>query len=170
MYKEYKKIKKQLIFFGILTSLLFYFNLFDFNPIREELNKNITEEAKEASEKTRVSYVVDGDTIEIESGKRVRLIGINTPEKNEYYFEEATNKMKELLSGREVILVKDISEFDKYGRLLRYVYVDGVFVNELMVSEGYAEAVEYYPDLKYRQKFNKAELYARSNKLGIWFK
>src|SRR4030067_982445 len=73
-----------------------------------------------------VVKVVDGDTVELENGQKVRYIGIDTPEttlgKNDCYGTEATEKNKELVEGKRVRLEKDISETDKFGRLLRYVY------------------------------------------------
>jgi len=115
-----------------------------------------------------VSKVVDGDTIDIQDGQRIRLLGINTPEKAQPYFEEATIRMKELVLGKTVILVMDKSDKDKYGRLLRHVYVDGVNTGEVMLSEGYANAFFISPDLGYKEEFEKAEGCARENNLGIW--
>ena len=84
-----------------------------------------------------VTKVIDGDTIQIENGQKVRYIGIDTPELkgNECYAKQAREKNKELVEGKQVKLQKDISETDKYGRLLRYVYTEqGKFVNNLLVQ------------------------------------
>ncbi len=101
----------------------------------------------------KVVRVIDGDTIEIAGGAHVRYIGMDTPEtypKVEFYGPEAKAKNIELVEGKLVTLEKDVSETDKYGRLLRYVYVDGVFVNGELVRLGYAEAVSYPPDTRYQ--------------------
>ena len=126
-------------------------------------------------EKTVVERVVDGDTIVISDGKRVRMIGINTPESVkeaggiEYYGKEASNYTKNKLEGNTVYLEKDVSDKDKYDRLLRYIYLkDGTFYNELIVKEGYAYASTYPPDIKYNEIIHEAEAYARSNNLGLW--
>ena len=125
-------------------------------------------------ESVKVARVVDGDTIEVEGGQTVRYIGINTPETVhpqktvECFGREASNKNKELVEGKFVQLEKDISETDKYGRLLRYVYVDGVFVNELLVKEGFAHASSYPPDIKYQDLINSAQEEARSHNKGLW--
>ena len=122
----------------------------------------------------RVTRVVDGDTIEIEGGQTVRYIGIDTPETVhpqktvECFGREASNKNKELVEGKFVQLEKDVSETDKYGRLLRYVYADGVFVNELLVKEGFAHASSYPPDIKYQDLINSAQEEARSHNKGLW--
>ncbi|MEA2016532.1 MAG: thermonuclease family protein [Actinomycetota bacterium] len=78
----------------------------------------------------QVSYrVIDGDTIELENGDIVRYIGINTPETDEFYGDIATSKNSDLVLNKTLRLEKDVSETDKYGRLLRYVYVGDIFVN-----------------------------------------
>ena len=103
-------------------------------------------------ESKKVARVVDGDTIEIEGGQTVRYIGIDTPETVhpqktvECFGREASNRNKELVEGKFVQLEKNVSETDKYGRVLRYVYADGVFVNEPLVKEGFAHASSYSPD------------------------
>ncbi len=115
-----------------------------------------------------VKEVVDGDTLILTNNSRVRLVGINTPEYGMYFFEEAREALQTMVLGREVILEKDISETDKYGRLLRYVYVNNLFINLEMVKRGFANAYTYPPDIKYTEKFLEAERYARGNNLGLW--
>ena len=115
-----------------------------------------------------VKFVVDGDTFVMEDGRKVRLIGVDTPEFGERYFNDAKQKMFELVFGKKVMLVRDVSEYDKYGRILRYVYVDGKFVNLEMVEGGYARVLTIPPDVKYSKKFINAQTKARKEKLGIW--
>lgn len=125
-------------------------------------------------ESVKVVRVVDGDTIEIEDGQIVRYIGIDTPETVhpqkavECFGREASNKNKELVEGRFVQLEKDVSNTDKYGRLLRYVYADGIFVNEFLVREGFAHASSYPPDVKYQDLLNIARSEAQSQNKGLW--
>ncbi len=119
----------------------------------------------------RVVRVIDGDTIEIEGGARVRYIGINTPEvfpQTEYYGLEAWAKNIELVEQKTVTLEKDVSETDVYGRLLRYVYVDGLFVNAELVRLGYARAVPYPPDTKYQELLAQLEEEATEARRGLW--
>lgn len=126
------------------------------------------------SEGFHVARGVDGDTIELEGGQKVRYIGIDTPETVDprrpvgCFGKEASTKNKALVEGKNVRLVKDISETDKYGRLLRYVYVGDIFVNEYLVREGYARVSSYPPDVRYRDLFREAEADARINKRGLW--
>jgi len=109
----------------------------------------------------KVTQVIDGDTIVIEGGYHVRYIGIDAPEKDESYYLEAKQANEELVEGKKVRLEKDISNKDKYGRLLRYVYVDGTFVNAEMVRQGYACAKAYLPDVKYQVYLEAMEKEAR---------
>jgi endonuclease YncB( thermonuclease family) len=118
----------------------------------------------------RVTYVVDGDTIEVEmngSTFRVRYIGVNTPETDEACYAEASAANAALVDGQNVILVRDVSETDRFNRLLRYIYLtDGTSVNERLVREGWAEAVEYRPDTRFTAQYREIEIEAAANGRG----
>jgi len=124
----------------------------------------------------KVKKVVDGDTFTLENGQAIRMIGMDTPETVhpskpvQCFGREASQKTKELLEGKVVKLEKDISETDRYNRLLRYVYVGDLFVNEYLVSEGYAKSSSYPPDIKYQDKFAESEKIAREQNKGLWNK
>ena len=121
----------------------------------------------------RVTQVIDGDTITIEGGYRVRYIGIDTPEIHpelEAYGMEALEANRRLVEGKEVRLERDVSETDKYGRLLRYVYADDIFVNAELVRQGLAEAKAYPPDIEYQDYLEELEAEARQAGRGIWAK
>jgi micrococcal nuclease len=120
------------------------------------------------SDSVAVLEVIDGDTIVIEGGYRVRYIGIDSPEIDEFYYLEAKQMNAELLDGKKVRLEKDITDKDKYGRLLRYVYVGDVFVNAEMVRQGCAWAMAYPPDIKYLVYLEAMEKEARQLKRGFW--
>lgn len=127
--------------------------------------------APEAEVEARVVQVIDGDTIEIAGGFRVRYIGIDTPEvypEPEYYGHEAWAKNRELVEGKTVTLRRDVTNTDRYGRLLRYVYVDGVFVNAELVRLGYAEAFPHPPDTKHKVLFQQLEREAKEAGRGLW--
>jgi micrococcal nuclease len=116
-----------------------------------------------------VVAVIDGDTIDVMlNGQRVRVryIGVNTPERNEACYSQATAANAALVQGKTVTLVKDRSETDSFGRLLRYIYVGDVFVNAQLVAQGYAEAVLYQPDDAHYNEFLSLERQARSANLG----
>jgi len=121
----------------------------------------------------KVTQVIDGDTIVIEGGYRVRYIGIDTPEVHpelEPFGMEALEANRKLVEGKRVRLERDVSETDKYDRLLRYVYVDGIFVNAELVSQGLAEAKAYPPDIKYQDYLEELEAKARQAGRGMWAK
>jgi micrococcal nuclease len=128
-----------------------------------------------------VTSVVDGDTIKLKSGATVRYIGIDTPETRhptrgiECFGTEAAAYNRSLVEGKRVRLEKDVSETDRYGRLLRYVYVlpeasDGavVEVNEHLIANGYAYASSYPPDVAHDTRLALAERTARERGLGLW--
>ncbi len=127
-----------------------------------------------------VVKVIDGDTIDVDIGgqtKRIRLIGINTPETVdprklvECFGREASEKAKSILSGKRVVLESDPSqdERDKYGRLLRYVFLeDGTNFNFLMIRYGYAYEYTYDLPYRYQAEFKQAQKEAEENKAGLW--
>jgi|GEM_PF-927493 len=96
----------------------------------------------------RVTRVIDGDTFELSNGEKVRMICIDTPEQGEEGYEEAKAYLESLVLNKIVRLEKDVSEKDKYNRLLRYVYTEDLFVNKELVEEGYAEVFRYGEDVK----------------------
>ncbi len=118
-----------------------------------------------------VVAVIDGDTIDVAIGGRtyrVRYIGINTPEYDEVCYWEATDANAALVEGQTVTMYRDVSETDRYGRLLRYVYAGDTFVNAELAAEGWAEAVEYPPDTAYADYLEALEDTARAAGLGCW--
>ena len=119
-------------------------------------------------EEFEVEQVIDGDTIKLETGQRVRLIGINTPESGHPYYSEATEKLKELIGDSKVTLKKDVEDKDQYGRLLRYIYVNDTFINLEMVRTGMATSYEFEPNVKHTSDFDAAETQAKNAKIGIW--
>ncbi len=131
----------------------------------------------EGWEQARVVRIVDGDTIRVELGGRqetVRYIGVDAPETNhptigsQPYGPEATEANRLLVEGKVVALERDRSETDRYGRLLRYVWVGDVLVNAELVRQGYARSVSYPPDTKYQGWFDALEQEAREAGRGMW--
>lgn len=117
-----------------------------------------------------VLRVIDGDTILLSNGERVRYIGVDTPElrSSDCFATEAFERNKELVEGKRVSLVKDVSETDRYDRLLRYVFVDGVMVNAALVEEGFARSVTYKPDTRFQESFDELQEEASREGLGLW--
>lgn len=130
-----------------------------------------------AREQAVVLEVIDGDTIRVRLAGRdvsVRYIGIDTPETVDprrpvqCYAREASAYNDGLVRGKGIELEKDVSETDRFGRLLRYVWVDGRMVNEVLVRDGYASAVAYAPDVKYQDRLRALEAEARAAGRGLW--
>lgn len=124
-----------------------------------------------------VVRVIDGDTIEVERNGElatVRYIGIDTPEverpnqAGECYGTEAKYENARLVHGMPVRLVRDVSDTDQYGRLLRYVYHEDTFINLALVMEGFAEAKTYNPNVAKQSELDTAETMALNAKRGIW--
>ena len=135
-----------------------------------------------------VQRVVDGDTLKLENGERVRLIGIDTPELHESdklrrdsqrsgqeekmikaMGKQAYEFTKNLVEGKRVRLEFDLERTDRYGRLLAYVYLkDGTFVNAEIIKQGYASLMTYAPNVKYVDLFRKLYTEARENQRGLW--
>ena len=141
-------------------------------------------------EAAKVTRVIDGDTIEINRGKgieKVRFILVDSPEtkhpKNqvEYYGKEASQFTTKWLEGRRIYLEKDVRETDKYGRLLRYIWlvkpatdtptneeIGSYMFNSYLVRDGYAVVAQFPPDIKYVEILKTFEAYARENNLGLY--
>ncbi|MEZ5225171.1 MAG: lamin tail domain-containing protein [Acidimicrobiales bacterium] len=118
-----------------------------------------------------VVAVIDGDTFDVNIGgdiERVRLIGIDTPERSDCLYDAATDALAELLAGRDVELVVDTTDRDRFGRLLRYAWVGDVFVNETQVASGFAVARRYPPDVAEAERLEEAEASAAAAVLGRW--
>jgi micrococcal nuclease len=124
-----------------------------------------------ADENTIVTKLIDGDTVVVEGGYHVRLLGMDADEKGYPCHEAAKNRLEKLVLGKQILLEKDVSDVDQYGRCLRYMFVDGVNVDIELVKEGLAVARFYAPDVKYRTEISEAEEQAQTNGIGCkWTK
>lgn len=123
-------------------------------------------------ESAQVLNVIDGDTIDVlldGEEYRVRYVGVDTPERGDPYYSEATQANRDLVQGETVMLVIDVSETDQYGRLLRYIYLeDGTFVNAELIANGYARLVTYPPDVANADYFADLQREAREARRGLW--
>ena len=122
-----------------------------------------------------VVRVIDGDTIEIENKKKIRLLGIDAPEKETCYYEESKAYLKELLQDKQIKIEKDLTGEDRYDRLLRYVILpseepeeDDILINRLLVEEGYAMTMAIAPDNRYRDLLSSAQERAKKEGRGLW--
>ena len=120
------------------------------------------------TEASGVKDVIDGDTFTLTDGRKVRLIGINAPEKDQPFYEKAKEKLKSLIAGHSINLSYDVEKKDKYGRELAYVYLGDTFVNLELVKSGVAVIETIPPNVSHADEFVAAAKYARANCLGIW--
>ncbi len=116
--------------------------------------------------KTIVTKVIDGDTIVVEGGYHIRLLGIDADERGYPCYQSAKENLEKLVLNKKVKLEKDITDVDKYGRCLRYIFLGKENINLELVKEGLAVARFYQPNVKYQQEIQKAEKEAIKNKVG----
>lgn len=166
-------------FVSILIAGLVFFILQNF-PL-QKISPKLIPKSKNDNKSFLVKRVIDGDTIELENKQIVRYIGVDSPELHhpkkpvECFASSAAEFNRQLVEGKTVLLEKDVSETDKYKRLLRYVYLTEeasssgkIFVNKKLVEEGYAYAATFPPDVKYAEIFRQAQEEAMKNKRGLW--
>ena len=126
------------------------------------------------SEVHKVKRVIDGDTLLLTNGERVRLIGVDTPETKhpqkpvQKFGKEAYLFTKRMVEGKEVRLDYDWQKKDKYGRILAYIYLtDGTFLNAEIIRQGYGFAYTRFP-FKFLEEFRVYEREAREKRKGLW--
>lgn len=171
------------LIFLLVTVLINQLNLNTKKPYLQNNHTSPTIQTTRSGQLVKVKRVVDGDTIELETGQKVRYIGMDTPELHDprksvqCFGNEAMLKNKELVEGKTVRLEKDVSETDRYGRLLRFIYLENqpatassLFINEYLVREGYARVYTVPPDVKFATLFKLAEQEAMEKNRGLWSK
>lgn len=119
---------------------------------------------------TVITRVIDGDTVELADGRKIRYIGIDAPEmsKHDCFASEAKLANERLVLNRAVRLERDITDTDRFGRLLRYVYVGDTFVNLQLVADGFAQVLTYPPDVRENEQLRTATAVARQANRGLW--
>ncbi|MFZ4589923.1 MAG: thermonuclease family protein [Ignavibacteria bacterium] len=184
MFKLTGKIISSIFTLGLIILLIGFFVVQKFTDSDKDSDKN-----EKSGNYITVIRVVDGDTFELENKERVRLLGIDTPEKYESKKLEkdattsgmdkktvkklgqmASDYVKKFVEGKRVRLERDPTNEDKdrYGRLLRYVYLeDGTCVNAKIIQDGYAQVYESFPITK-MDEFRKLQREARENNRGLW--
>jgi len=135
---------------------------------KEQQDRYSDEQSVSQNTLLSVAYVLDGDSIQLSDGEEVRLLGINAPETGERCYEEAKEGLQDMVLGKQITLESDVEDKDEYGRALRYVYADGVFVNLEMVRLGFAHKYEYGPNVEYSTLFEQAESEAKQNEGCLW--
>ncbi|RVU54328.1 thermonuclease family protein [Anaerosphaera multitolerans] len=155
-----------------LVILLLLLSLFLLNSCNSKVEENF--------ESVIIDSVIDGDTVRLSSGEKIRIIGINTPEKDkEKLGKEAHTYVKDLIEGKKVYLEKDKSDRDQYERLLRYIWIEipkelskkeieTKNLSAILLKKGYARKYTFEPDIKYENIFQEIENEARIEETGMW--
>lgn len=167
------------IILGIIIGILFivYKTLPQFRFQRSPTISNtitITNSPTNDIVQETVTFVYDGDTVQISDGTHVRLIGIDAPEiahdtsVPQCFATESAKLLKELILGQKISIGGDKQKQDVYGRMLAYVWADDVFINDFMVRQGYAKAMPIKPDVMYASQLRQAENEAKKAGRGLW--
>lgn len=155
-----------------IVLLLFAFTFlkpFDKASDIQKEDGNVQGVSTENIQADQVKEVIDGDTFTLGNGQKVRLIGINTPERGQPYYDEAKSHLESILSSRIVKLMTDAKVQDEYGRILAYAYSDSdLDINLDMIKKGLAVTETISPNVSRSDIFSKAQIEARNNCLGIW--
>ncbi len=115
--------------------------------------------------------VTDGDTVKLNTGREIRLYGVNAPEVKEPYYQEALSFTKNLVLNKEIVYEQEEKyKEDKFGRLLGYVFIDGKNLNIELIRNGLAKVVLYQKraKLKYQDELIAAEKEAKEKRIGVW--
>jgi micrococcal nuclease len=117
-----------------------------------------------------IKRISDGDTFRCADGRRVRLIGIDSPEtEQEPYGEAARQALGQRIPLHTVVrLETDVAPLDRYGRVLAYVWVGARLINETMVHDGWALLYTVPPNVRYVERLAQAQTWARANGAGLW--
>lgn len=162
--------------------LVFSISVLFFSCTRNRRNENNISHIHQELRFFTIKKFVDGDTFWVDDktqkGKKIRLIGIDTPENQarfgkpeEFFGDEASEYTKRILKNKKVRLEYDKDKYDSFGRTLAYVYLeDGTFLNAKLIEDGYAEVMTVEPNDRYEGIFQKLEKKANSLKIGIWSK
>ena len=152
-------LKRVLIFLGIILFLALLSVYYPYLTGEKEISKDYEKE------KCFVNRVIDGDTL-VCNNDTIRLLGIDTPERGEEYYQEAKDFLKQV-EGKDVEVLRDWEDLGKYKRKLRYIFYNNRLINVELLEQGLAKAF-IIEDLKYKAKIVQAEKFAKDNCLVLW--
>ena len=157
-------LKRVIIFFSVVILLGVLSVVYPYLTGEEEWNIGDADYEKESC---FVNRIIDGDTLVCDN-ETIRLLGIDTPERGEEFYQEAKDYLS-IVDKKEVEILRDWEDKGKYGRDLRYIFYEDRLINIELVEQGLATAY-YYDDLVYEDKLLRAEEFARERCLVIWEK
>lgn len=161
---EKNKIFIAIIIAGLIIGGAIYFGLTEFKKESQDNRGEVTECL--APSEVIVTKIIDGDTIVVEGGYHIRLLGIDADESGYPCYGPAKTRLEELVLSKEVRLEKDETDIDQYGRCLRYIFLDDQNIDLQLVKQGLAVARFYEPDVKYKDEIIEAEKQAIENEIG----
>jgi micrococcal nuclease len=117
-----------------------------------------------------VARISDGDTFRCGDGRKIRLIGIDTPEERQRpYGKQARAALIRIAPpGTTLKLEGDVAAVDRYGRVLAYAWIQSVLVNEALIQDGWAVQYTVPPNVKYADRLGRAQKEARARGRGLW--
>ena len=151
-----------------LFLLVFLFSIAGISAIGTATTPTRDKPTQTTAQEHLVTYVVDGDTVVVDGKTTVRLIGIDTPERGEPGYEQATEHLESLIGNRFVRIEKGIEQTDRYGRELGYIYIGQRSINQEMIAAGQARTLPIEPNTRYADIFYKEERKAKQARLGLW--
>jgi len=157
--------KENKIFLAIIIAALVVGAAVYFGLQKDSENRTPISSCSAPSEAV-VTKVLDGDTVIVEGGHHIRLLGIDADEAGFPCYQEAKSRLEELVLNKEVELKKDQTDLDQYDRCLRYIFLDDQNINSQLVKEGLAVARFYEPDVKHKDEIAAAEKEAIENEIG----
>lgn len=160
-----KKTIRTLLFLAVL---LLFSVVYKNSPIAPQTSQSVQGAQTETNSNQVVERVIDGDTVELADKQKIRLIGINAPERSQPFFDESKKKLEELVLGKEITIKTDVTTTDTYGRTLGYLYIGDLFVNYEMIKSGVAVTETIQPNSSHADEFIATQSEARKNCVGIW--
>jgi len=121
--------------------------------------------------KATVTRIIDGDNLELDNGKSIRLYGVGCPEKNQKFSKEAIDLSTQLALNQQITIdYQPIYTKDRWGRILGYVFIEDTFLNQELIRQGYCQVTIYEKraKLKYQDELIQAQVQAKQEKLGQW--
>jgi len=163
-----KFLKENKVFLAIIVGALIVGAALYFGLNKDEGGKESSSSQVECSapSKVIVTKVIDGDTVVVEGGYHIRLLGIDADESSYPCYDVAKSRLEELILNKKVRLEKDVTDVDQYDRCLRYVFLDDQNIDLQLINEGLVIARFYPPDLKYQNEITEAEKTAIDGKVG----
>ena len=163
-------------FFGLIVLFLYIVWVFSINGCGgNEFNEALGATEPCGSPTGLVVRILDGDTVELKDGRKIRYLHVDTPEisrseskESDCFGDEAKKLNTELVLNKTIDLEYDLNCYDRFSRTLAFVSVDGRMINKILIERGYGELMIILPNNKYEEEFEALQEEARETRAGIW--